>query len=368
MKIVRNVTFLIFILISMLPAQSLIAPTDSNIQYFGRVDRSSAGKVMFDWPGIMIQTIFNGTSCAVILEGTNCFDVYIDGVLVKTVHIKNEKATYSLAQGLTDRSHRLLIVKRSESASVPSTFYGLQLDKDKKLTSPPPAPQRKIEFIGDSYTAGFANEYLGQACQSGKEDSIILAATNTYKAFGPVASRAFGAQYQITAVSGKGLVRNYNGIDKGRELPACYDRTLVSSTGNAKSAKWDFSSWKADVVVVGIGINDFQADPPYADSAKFDATYAGLIEKLRKQYAGVKIICCATKVWPTDLLIPHVKAIVEHQKATGHNDVCCFEYASGNTALYGHPSIYDHQAIADSLIPVISQMTGWRRTDTMRGK
>ena len=117
-----------------------------------------------------------------------------------------------------------------------------------------------------------------------------------------------------------------------------------------------------------LSVSVFQAEPPYADSAKFDAAYSDLINRIRKQFSGVKIICCATKVLPTDLLKPHVKVIVEKQKTQGYTDISYFEYVSENGALCGHPHIYDHQAIAESLIPVISEMTGWRRTDNVRGK
>lgn len=260
------------------------------------------------------------------------------------------------------------IVKRSESPYNPTTFWGFVLNDGKTLVTPPPLPARKIEFIGDSYTVGFANEYLQRECLAGKDDSIILAATNTDKAFGPIIARAFGAQYQIVAMSGKGLVRNYNGIDKGRELPAFYEKTLISSSGKKASEKWDFSQWKAGAVVIGIGINDFQADPPYADSAKFDATYTALIKRLRKQYPGVNVICCATRIWPTNALIPHVKAIVQQQNDAGFKDVHYFEYTTENGALYGHPHKYDHQTIANGLIPLIAKVTGWRRTDMRRGK
>jgi hypothetical protein len=368
MRYYPKIIFIVAIMTTIISSQTLIPPSDTLIQYMGRVDRTAPGRVLFDWPGITIQAMFNGTSCGVVLDGMNCYDAYIDGVPVKNFQATQEKATYAVAQGLTDRPHRMLLVKRSESASMPASLYGLVLDKGKTLVPLPPLPQRKIEFIGDSYTVGFANEYLNRECPAGRDDSVILAATNTYKAFGPVAARAFGAQYHVIAVSGKGLIRNYNGIDKGRELPACYDRTLVSTTGGAKSGVWDFSSWKADVAVIGIGINDFQAEPPYADSAAFDAAYAAFIGRLRKQYPGVKIICCATKVWPANQLIPHVKAIVEREKAAGRTDVRYFEYVSENGALYGHPHLYDHQAIADALIPVIAEVTGWRRADMLRGK
>ncbi len=363
---------LLFALMSTISAENTFFPaTDTSIVYSGRVDRSRADRVMFDWPGITIQTVFEGPSCEAVFEGMDCFDAFVDGVLTSTFRITPKKKTsVVVAKGLTDRPHRLLIVKRSESNAGPVSFYGLTLEKGKRL-SPPPAPayDRKIEFIGDSYTAGFANEYLNLECPPGREDSVILSATNAYKAFGPLVARAFGAHYHIIAISGKGLLRNYNGIDKGKEILKYYDRALLSSVNSGdKSSIWDFSKWKADVVVISIGINDFQADPPYPDSAAFDAAYAAFIERLRRQYPGVKIICCATRVWPTDGLIPRIKAVVEKEQAAGKTDVFYFEFSTGNGALYGHPSVYDHVTIAEGLIPVVAKATGWRRTDMMRGK
>ena len=357
------------ILSTLSAARNLIPPSDPQFQYNGRIDRSSEKQYRFDWPGITIKAKFEGTSCAVTLSGMNCYDAFVDGVLKSTFRTGTDKESYAIAGKLTDRTHALLLVKRSESVAAPAGFYGISLDDGKKLAALDRRPNRRIEFIGDSYTAGFANEYMRQECRAGKEDSIILAATNTNKAFGPIVARAFGAQYQILAISGKGLVRNYNGIDAGRELLTYYDYTLQEAAHPANDTfRWDFSSWKANAVVIGVGINDFQGDPPYADSAAFAQRYGKLIERLRKQYPGVAIICCATKVWPNDDLKSHVKTIVETQKKAGHNDVHYFEYVSENGALYGHPHIHDHRKIAEKLIPVISGATGWRRTDMIRGK
>lgn len=350
-------------------SQTIIPPTDPAIVYQGRIDTSQKDRILFDWPGIAIYTMISGTSVQGVFEGVNAFDAFVDGVPSGTFITKAVKATIPIASNLSDRTHKVLIVKRSESAGAPTAFYGFILDKNKALAAPPPFANRRIEFIGDSYTAGFANEYLGRECASGKEDSIILSATNTGKAFGPVVAKAFGAQYQVNAVSGKGLVRNYNGIDKGREFPACYERTLLSTVNNPSPAgKWDFSRWKADVVVIGLGINDFQGNEPYADTALFDAAYHTLIKRIRQNYSDVKIVCCATKVWPTDALIPRVKAIVEKEQKMGNTAVRYFEYFTENGALFGHPHIHDHQTIANGLIPVVAEMTGWRRIDMDRGK
>ncbi len=350
-------------------SQTMITPDDPNIQYFGRFDRSIAGQAAFDWPGVSIRAVFQGPSCKAVIENHSCFDAFIDGVKTVTLRTSPGKGTYLLAQGLTDRNHKLILVKRCETTQSPVFFKGFVLDNGKSLVKPSGPQSRKIEFIGDSYTVGYANEYQGVECAFEKADSIICAATNTGKAYGPLVANAFGAQYQICAISGKGLIRNYNGIDPGRELLYYYDRTLISTASKGeKAGSWDFSSWKADAAVINIGINDFQADPPYADSAKFDATYGALIERLRKQYPGVKIICCATRVWPIDAMRPHVRSIVDRQKSARHGDVHYFEYAAGNSALYGHPSVIDHRMIADSLIPVVAKATGWNRTDMIRGK
>ncbi len=335
---------------------NLIPPGDSNFQYFGRFDFSNPSEAAFEWPGVYIRAAFQGTSCKVILKGNDLYDLFIDDKPVAVIKSRPQTDTIIAANGLEDKVHQLLLKKRSESSS-PSFFKGLILDSGKTLLSPPAPPARKIEFIGDSYTAGFASEYTSRECPADKADSIITNFTNTNKAFGPQLASYFGAQYQINAISGRGLVRNYNGLNPGKELPFYYEKTLLSSDGKI----WDFSKWKADVVVIGIGINDFQADPPYADSTRFDSVYVQLLTKLRKNYPGVKFICCATKVWPTDALIPRVKSIVNSQKKSGHEDVWYYEYVTGNNALYGHPGIKDHQSIAKGLIPLITEATKWKK-------
>jgi hypothetical protein len=364
-----NCFFFVFLFTVMIYSQTTISSDDPSIQYFGRIDRSTSNCALFDWPGVYIRALFEGTSCRAVIEGHSCFDVIVDGKQITTIRTNTVKNSYILAQDLTDRNHKLLLAKRCETTEGPVSFFGFIIDKGKRLGQLPNPPLRKIEFIGDSYTVGYANEYLGVECVSGKADSIICATTNTNKSFGPLVAQAFDAQYHIIAISGKGLVRNYNGADPGKELPFYYDKTLISAnSGHDKISKWNFLSWKADVAIITIGINDFQGEPPYADSSLFDATYISLLERLRKQYAGVSLICCATKVWPHNTLIPRIRHIVGYQQEENHRDVYYFEFASGNSALYGHPAVRDHRAIADSLIPVVAHATGWKRTDLMRGK
>ena len=156
---------------------SLISPNNPNLQYFGRFDFSNPSEVAFEWPGVYIGAAFQGTSCKVILRGNDLFDVLIDGKPVAVIKSRPQTDTIIAANGLEDKTHQLLLKKRSESSS-PSFFGGLILDSGKTVVPPPAPPERKIEFIGDSYTAGFANEYGSRECPPDKADSIITSFYN----------------------------------------------------------------------------------------------------------------------------------------------------------------------------------------------
>lgn len=343
-------------------ANNFISADNPAFGYHGRFDLTNKSKAAFDWPGVYITCAFEGTSCSAVLEGRNMFDAVIDEKIVRTIDVHGEKDTFLLADKLPAGKHELRIVKRTESNDRVSFFYGIMLDDKAKIYKSEVKYDHRIEFIGDSYTAGFGIEHQGRECAPDKCDSLAYSTTNAAKSFGALISARFNADYQINAISGKGLVRNYNGIDKGKEFPVCYSRTLQSSVNNAdvKSTEYNLTSWHPELVVIGIGINDFQADPPYADSVKYDSVYTQLIKTISAKHSGVKIICCATEVWPTKALIPRVKAVVEKLNDAGNKDVYYFEFQTENMALYGHPSIADHEKIAQELCAFISKSVGWK--------
>lgn len=346
-------------------AKTIIKPNDPFIQYMGRVDRSLPDKVRFDWPGITIGMQFSGTSCQAILAGEACFSVYIDDTLITTLTTDTQKKCYRCASGLPDTHHNLLLVKRSESSVTPSIFEGFLLDDEKAAIALPPQPKRKILFIGDSYTAGFAHEYHTRECPAEKTDSVILATTNAYTAFGALVARALGAQFHCIARSGKGLVRNYNGSDQGHEYLAYFDQTLLTSVAGAQQpVPWDFTSWRPDVIVIGLGINDFQGNPPYADSMHFTTAYQALIAQLSTSYPHTAIICSATPVWPQNNLISIIKRIVQIETAAGKKRLFYHEYTTANNALYGHPNSEDHRLIAQDLLPIVAKATEWQTATT----
>jgi lysophospholipase L1-like esterase len=121
-----------------------------------------------------------------------------------------------VVSGLPAGSHHLLLVKRTEGFSganfgdptgnAPSTFGGLVLDDGASLTALGTAPARKILFIGDSISVGYGVDSSSLTCPAPDYDHPY---TNNYRAFTSLTGRRFEADYQVSAVSGHGLVRNY---------------------------------------------------------------------------------------------------------------------------------------------------------------
>jgi lysophospholipase L1-like esterase len=341
----------------------IIFPDEKAIRYCGRFDLSNPRMPSFDWTGVYIEFQLNGSYCKAVLSGKCRYDITIDRSLNRTITVDAAKDTFIIAEKLTNGSHTIRITKRTETNAHSCTFYGLILDSSGALIPGLPVPEKKIEFIGDSYTAGFGNEYTSRECPQGQCESILFMTTNTRKAFGPLVAASFGADYHVNAYSGKGVVRNYNGIGKGREFLEYYGKTLNSgSTTGVAPQLWDFSRWHPDVIVIGLGINDYLSDPPYADPVRFDSTYTAFLNFLRQKHPGVKMICCATDVWPTHALIPRIRNIVEQQYKLKKDDIWYFEYATENSALYGHPSVHDHKKIAQELQPLVAKITRWNYT------
>ncbi|MDR2727696.1 MAG: hypothetical protein LBB56_01090, partial [Chitinispirillales bacterium] len=181
-----------------------ISPSNPLIRYSGRFDMRSRSAPRFDWPGNMIELRFGGSSCAVKLRGDGgLYNIFInDSQFV--AHFDTLETVHTLVSGLNDSTHFLRITKRFESSTGEvAAIKGFYIDFGKSLHPLDEEPFYKIEFIGGSNLLGFGVEADTVRCDTPAVFS------NTYLSFGPTAARELGAQYHITAMSGKGLVRNW---------------------------------------------------------------------------------------------------------------------------------------------------------------
>ncbi|MEV6347433.1 SGNH/GDSL hydrolase family protein [Actinoplanes sp. NPDC051851] len=309
------------------------------------------GVVRFSWPGVYFEGRFRGTSIGIVLNDASAdYDVQIDGAVVATL-VTPGSTTYRI-RDLAPGNHEVRLVKRSESPWAISEFGGFRGD-----LLPAPAPRhRQIEFIGDSYTAGYGDLSPTRDCTSDE----VNRTTDADVSFGALTARRFGADYQINAFSGRGMVRNYNGGEPGTDYRTYYDRALLSVDGDV----WHDPSWRPQVVVVGLGINDFSTPlnpgEKWTTSAELEADYVaaynGFLDRLRARYGPhTEIVVSATYVYNSTQLTDLTRAIVASRTDRVHwwyYDSEGLDYAG----CHWHPSAHDHELIADRLTAYLTDL------------
>jgi Carbohydrate esterase 2 N-terminal/Secretion system C-terminal sorting domain/GDSL-like Lipase/Acylhydrolase family len=336
-------------------AENLIPPNNPNIQFYGRWNTANTSSYAHSWPGVYVYAEFEGTSIGVRTnDNFSYYNVFVDDTIFSIFHGNVAGVnSYSLVSGLPDGHHKILFTLRSETNWTEFSFNGFVLDDGKNLDLPAARPVRRIEFIGDSYTVASGNEWTGAG--SAPNDSW----TNNYKGFGPDIARHYGAEYQTNARGGIGLVLDYLG-SYGQNLPDQYDRTLLYST---TSPKWNFSSWDPNVVVICLGLNDYNgwngysATVPDDDAVVYRARYHDFISRIMDNYPGVRILAVAAN--GIDWLKNNISQVVAEENSWGHKNVfyTSFPYYTGEYVNSGHPSVAMDQEIADTLISVLDTIS-----------
>jgi len=337
-------------------SQGRISAADPRIRYTGRIDFSDPARPAFDWPAVTIEAAFEGTSLVVLLEdGQNIYNVTVDGQ-DSVLHTRPGENRIVIAEGLADDRHTFRMSKRTETFYGTPVFLGFELDAGRDLTSLPPAPERRIEFIGDSITAGYGSEGNSPTCTFSKgTENVEL----TYAA---VTAGELEAGYTIIAVSGVGIVRNYNTADKmspGTML-TYYDLT----TTDRDSQEWDFNRWVPDAVVINLGTNDFSTNPHPAGEV-FLQGYTELIIKVRNRYPNAHIFAMAGPIM-VDPAEDTIRSVVTQMREILNDDRVHFVKIEDNLELSGtdygcdwHPNASGHQKIAEQLIPRMREELNW---------
>jgi lysophospholipase L1-like esterase len=352
----------VFLILNLLIFSSVIFPSNlipadnPYIQYYGRWDFSNPLAPTHSWPGVYIFAKFEGTSIGIRTDDNACYyNVFIDDTSFSIFHGNlGYLANYTLASGLPDGNHTILITKRGETSWTRFTFGGFILDDGKNLLPPPGKPVRKIEFIGDSYTSASGNEWTAtDAAPNASYDNI-------YKGFGPILARHYGAQYNMTSRGGFGLILDWQG-NYSNNIPDYFDRTLFY----APQPKWDFSQWIPDLVVICLGLNDYNGwggytgPVPKDNGDYFKKRYHDFISVIIDVYPGAKILAVAANdvTW----IKTQASEVAAEENAIGNTNVfyTYFPYYNGEYINNGHPNLSAHQKIADKLIEAIDEINAW---------
>ncbi|GAA0450478.1 hypothetical protein Aca07nite_54620 [Actinoplanes capillaceus] len=310
----------------------------------------------YTWPGVYFEGRFRGDAIGVVLDdAVNDYELQIDDQAPVTLVTPGR--TTHWVRGLARGTHTVRIAKRTESPWTPGQFGGFVAGPGGALLTEPAARGRQIEFIGDSWTAGYGNSSAGRDCST---TGGVDRNSNADQAFGALTARTLRADYQLNAWSGMGMVRNFDGSNPAVDYRTYYDRALQA----ADTAAWQRPrTWKPQVVVIGLGINDFSTalhpGERWADeaalAADYEAAYSGFLDELRDRYGPhTQLVLTYPSMWNTTALATSVEKIVARRAAAGDRRISALHYDNDALGLDllgcdWHPSAHDHRQLAGAL-------------------
>ncbi len=341
-----------------------IAANVSYFDYSGRINQVNPKMPEFYWPGTSVEMRFRGSSFLNVLmedeKGKNYFNVILNGNTLKPVvlHCHKGKGKYQVLKGLNPgQTYRVIIFKRTETDEGYTKFAGVELSPNAQLMLIKRKKRRKIEFYGNSITAGMGNEDL-----SGRKNTNP-AYKNNYLSYSAITARELGMEYRCIAKSGIGVMVSWYDMI----MPEMYDRLNPEKA----DSRYDFTDWTPDIVVVNLFQNDswlvnMPGNPNYKkrfakgkpQPRQIVQAYVNFIRSLRKVYPETHIVCALGAMNAVQYGKPWkgyiTQAVNQMKQRDGDQKLHTVFFAYNNRRL-GHPVVADHRKMAKQLKKYIQE-------------
>ncbi len=203
-----------------------------------------------EWPGVYFETAFSGG--AVFLkfsDSANEYRLWIDDL--PSITLAQPGAVEVAVTGLKAGTHHARLEKVTESVWLLGAFDGFYAPKAMDA-EPLEKRTHQIEFIGDSDMTGYGIRSAKQQCT---QEQVRLT-SDSQIAYPALVAKSLNADYQINAISGRGLVRNYGG-GSDHAMSRVYANTLPDVNDDTNTFPYFDDQWTPDLIVVGLGDNDF---------------------------------------------------------------------------------------------------------------
>jgi hypothetical protein len=260
----------------------LVAPGSSGLEWTGRIDWKDPQAPVLIWQGTELRCRFEGRRLGFLFgpaRERNFFNVILDGEVLVLGLEPGAAGAYVLDRKLVAGEHELVLYKRTEASMGQAPFLGLLLEPGAGLLPGPPRRSLRLEFYGDSITAGACDE------DPGADQYDDLSTHNHFRSYGAITARNLGAESVSISISGIGLCESWD----PRVMGQIYDKLYVDPSGTA----WDWSGPAPDAVVVNLGQNDYG----FPDSqwrpfpSDFGQRYVELVGAIGARYPGARIFC-----------------------------------------------------------------------------
>jgi lysophospholipase L1-like esterase len=304
------------------------SPTDPNIAFIGRWDKTNSSAYVPNWAGAYYKTGFTGTT--VKLKQRNTIDLYysIDGAAFS--YITNVRGTVNLTPTpLRAGNHTLRVSYRVVGGSYTgdAVFQGLILDSG-ATTLPAAVSPKLIEFVGDSITLGTTSSKVALT------------------AYGWLVGEQLGAEHTQLGYGGGCLVATADGCTS-------VANQFLKTGYAANSPNWDFGRYQANAVVINLGTNDRSHG---VTGSQFQSQYATFIRTVRGKYPSAAIYALRTF---SGRYAAETAAAVQavNDPRVFYVDTTGWLPADGLSDSV-HPNDTGHRAIAARLAPIVAAGIG----------
>lgn len=337
---------------------------DPRIIYSGRIDFSETKKPCFIYPSSFASFRFYSTGVkAVIHNQHQYFDNYIGGVVdgVQSKVLLNETGMtqFIVCDNLEEKEHEVMLFKRMDACHW-FTIEEIEILHDGRLLEVHEIPKRRMEFYGDSVTAGEVSEAIDYV---GQEDPPHNGEySNSWYSYAWITARKLNARIHNISQGGIALLDNTGWFNapnyKGME--STWDKINYNGA-LGEITSWDFKNYTPHVVIVALGQNDSHPDDYMKESIEAKKAvywrehYKKFVLKIRSVYPNCYIILTTT------ILNHHVnwdKAIEQVCLEIKDDKVKHFLYTKNGNGTPGHIRISEAEYMADELANYINSLEG----------
>lgn len=335
------------------PQDEFYADEDKSFEYSGRTLNTAEGTKLITSASSVKAKVY-GDTATVFLQSDNDQHHYVAVELnnIFAGRFPVTKDTLKFALPFKDSANIVTIYKETEASNGALIFNGIRA---KKVGKPDKVKRAKIEFIGDSITCGMGAYTQEVDCEEGE----WFDQHSAYMAYGPRVARALDVDFEINCVSGMGIYRNWNDEDQP-VMPEVYPYLYLNGNQGKRAEKDEKDA--PQVVSIALGTNDFSLgdgtkERPDFNSEKFKKNYMEFIAAIFDKYPDTKVALLSSPMTGDKEGAALLQILLDIKAELADLPIEVFEfdkvYAQGCS---GHPSVEDHEEIADKLIPFYQKL------------
>lgn len=339
-----------------------VSLNDQKINYAGRIDWKEKEQPIFIFPATSMEFNFYGRSAKLKIKNhgidwINYAGAVVDGIEKKWELPREGEIILDLVDEPKERKHKILFFKRMDACHE-MQLCSLELSEGSKMLEPNPIPKRRIEFYGDSVTAGEVSEAIEYA---GKQDPVHHGQySNSYGSYSWMTARKLHAKIHNIAQGGIPLLNGTGWVDPPVYIGMEYmwDK-LHYRERHGEAVEWDFSQYTPQLVVIAIGQNDsnpydvMKKEPKGVKARQWKEKYKEFVLNIRKKYPRAVIILATT-------ILEHDEnwdiAIDEVCNEINDDRIRHFLYSRNGCGTPGHIRIQEAEEMSDELVAYIEQL------------